>query len=84
MPTLFEKWGVKNVNNGIISAHGDKCYLYRDRWEKNGIEFHKGVALYLLTYISPFSKESRETADGWVDPAKWVEDNYERFFGAIS
>jgi hypothetical protein len=65
---------------GIVSAHGDKCYGYRMAWEKAGVPFHHGVAIYFLTYIHPFSGEARETPNGeWVDPKKWVADNYERF-----
>jgi hypothetical protein len=64
---------------GYIVAHGDKCYSYRQAWEEAGIPFEHGVAIYLLTYISPFSSESRETTQGWVKPVDWVIDNYERF-----
>ena len=60
-------------------AHGDKCYTYRDVWDEHGIPFPHGVAIYFLTYIAPYSKESRETEQGWVDPYKWVIANYERF-----
>jgi hypothetical protein len=64
---------------GMIVAHGDKCSQYRERWNAVGIPFEHGVAIYLLTYLSPYSKESRETANGWVDPYKWVIDAYPRF-----
>jgi hypothetical protein len=59
-------------NCGIVRAHGDKGYGYRYFWEEKGIPFHKGMALYLLSYIRPFSKTCRETEKGWVDPGKWV------------
>jgi len=65
---------------GMIAAHGDKCYGYRDQWAKAGIPFEHGVAIYLLTYISPFSHEVRESDSGkWVAPDGWVKDNYVRF-----
>jgi len=64
---------------GMITAHGDKCYGYRAEWDAAGIPFEHGVAIYLLTYCSPYSKESRETEEGWVDPWRWVIANYERF-----
>ena len=57
------------LNEGIISAHGDKCYSYRDTWAKAGIPFEHGVAIYLLTYMKPWCNE----ADNWV------VDNYSRF-----
>lgn len=64
---------------GLITAHGDKCDTYKDRWEKYGIPFHHGVACYLLTRIEPWSKEVRQTEDGWIDPGEWVANNYNRF-----
>lgn len=65
--------------NGLITADGDKCYGYRSEWEKNNIPFHHGVAIYLLTNISPFSKEVRDTKKGWVAPKEWVIQNYNNF-----
>lgn len=64
---------------GLITAHGDKCYSYKDEWESHNIPFPHGVAIYLLTYVKPFSKEVRETNNGWVDPKQWVIDNYQKF-----
>lgn len=64
---------------GVISAHGDKAYGYRILWEEQGIPFHHGVAIYLLSYFSPYSKEVRETENGWVDVKTWVINNYDRF-----
>ena len=72
-----------DCNAGIISAHGDKCYSYRDLWEKAGIPFEKGVAIYLLTYIKPYSLMVRETINGWVDPATWVKDNAKQFLNLL-
>lgn len=64
---------------GIISAHGDKCYSYRTTWDKAGIRFPQGVAIYLLSYIEPFCQEVRHTKNGWVSPGDWVTNNYNRF-----
>lgn len=64
---------------GIISAHGDKCYQYRDTWNKAGVPFEHGVALYFLTYLRPWSEEVRDTNTGWVKPDVWVIDNYPKF-----
>ena len=68
-------------NRGIISAHGDKFYSYRNRWEKAGIHFFHGCMIMMLTYIPPFSKETRDevVCGKWVDPANWVINNYKRF-----
>ena len=66
-------------NRGLISAHGDKCYTYREQWQKAGLAFEHGVAIYLLTYLQPWSKEIRETENGWVAPVDWVMENKDRF-----
>lgn len=65
--------------NGIIVAHGDKCYGYKNKWEKAGIPFYHGIAIYLLSYIHPFSNESRDVNGTWVPVDQWVIDNYNRF-----
>lgn len=72
--TLSEMWCT-----GIISAHGDKCYGYQMVWEDAGIPFVHGVAIYLLSYVAPFSAEVRNTDNGFVPVDKWVIDNYQRF-----
>jgi len=64
---------------GIIHCHGDKGYSYRDQWNKGELHFFHGMAIYLLTYLRPFSDEVRETKDGWVDPSRWVLENKDRF-----
>jgi hypothetical protein len=80
LPKFFESVGVSFENNaGIITAHGDKCYSYRGKWSDAGIPFEHGVAIYLLTYVRPFSQECRETENGWKDPCEWVIENYEKF-----
>lgn len=66
-------------HKGMITAHGDKAYSYRDQWERGGLHFFHGVAIYLLSYCKPFSAESRETPAGWVDVGQWVLDNKDRF-----
>lgn len=57
--------------SGLIAAHSDKCYQYRDYWEQEDICFNHGSMLYLLSYLPPFSNE--------VDRSKikqWVVRNY--------
>lgn len=84
LPTFFAKVGLDwRGNEGIISAHGDKCYTYREQWEKEGIPFEHGVAVYLLSYCRPFDKESRETINGWVPPVDWVIKAYHERFKVI-
>jgi hypothetical protein len=81
LESFFLKIGIKpeRFNKGIIVAHGDKCYGYEDTWEKAGLHFYHGVAIYLLTYLRPFCDEVRETKQGWVDVSKWIIENKDRF-----
>jgi hypothetical protein len=77
---FLKKMGVKiDWMDGLISAHGDKCYGYRLSFEKAGISFPHGVAIYLLTYFPPWAKEVRETDKGWVPVDKWIIENKDRF-----
>jgi hypothetical protein len=71
-----DKW---EWNCGIVTAHGDKGYCYRDDWEEHDIPFHEGMAVYLLTYMNPWANEVRNTDNGFVDPREWVINNYDRF-----
>ena len=64
---------------GSISADADKCYSYKGRFSNANIPFEHGVAIYLLTYYRPYSKEVRETPNGWVDPCDWIIKNYPKF-----
>lgn len=80
LPSFFAAVGVGwDGNAGIIRAHGDKAYGYKWEWEEGGLHFFHGVAIYLLTYVRPYDKESRETPKGWVDPKVWVLENKDRF-----
>lgn len=80
LATFLHNVGVDSeYSKTLPSAHGDKCYSYRIFWESHNIHFFHGVALYLLTYCYPFSKECRETDKGWVSPVDWVIMNKDRF-----
>ena len=75
--TFCKNAGIKCYD--VISAHGDKCYGYKRMWKEKGIPFEHGVAIFLLTYLKPHCDDVRETKAGWVDPADWVIQNYEKF-----
>lgn len=82
LPAFFEKCGIDMMARcpGIISAHGDKgsCYLFN--WNKAGIHYFHGMAIFLLSYCKPYSDEVRESKSGkWVNVEQWVIDNYPRF-----
>jgi hypothetical protein len=70
-----EDVAVVNINHFSV-AHADKCYGYRRLWEKNNVPFNKGVMIYLLSYLFPYSDTVRETVKGWVSPDSWVIDQY--------
>ena len=77
---FFENVGVEiDYHSGLITAHGDKCYGYEHIWTENEIPFRYGVAIYLLSYMKPFSDEVRDTENEWVYPDIWVITNYLRF-----
>jgi len=81
LPDVFKKAGIHiDYHQGVITAHGDKCYGYKSQWEEAGIPFEHGVAIYLLTYFNPYASEVRETENGWVEVGEWVAQNYKRFF----
>ena len=77
--TFFNSLGLAGDHSGVIAAHGDKCYQYRDFWSTQNVPFEHGVAIYMLTYEYPYSSECRETEDGWISPHTWVASNYSRF-----
>lgn len=58
---------------GIITAHGDKAYGYKDQWKKAGIPFGRGVLLFLLTY----TKELGDTPKH--ESCEWVIANYQKY-----
>lgn len=61
----------------MIAADGDKCYSYKDGWEKKGVPFNRGCAIYLVSKMHPYSENCRDTANGWVAPADWVLSVYD-------
>lgn len=69
----------KEFSYGMATAHGDKASTYRLDWEKAGVPFNHGVAIFLLSYLRQYRPEVRNTPSGWVDVGQWVIDNYNRF-----
>jgi hypothetical protein len=60
--------------DGVISAHGDKGYGYRQKWEEAGIPFCRGMMLYLLGRLHPFAGTFEQP-----NVCQWVIENYHRF-----
>jgi len=80
LETIFNNLNLNYSHHcGIIRCHEDKAYSYRNLWEKEGIHFFHGMAMYLLSYVLPYSEECRDTELGWVPVELWVIDNYDRF-----
>lgn len=74
---FFKKIGIpQDGNAGIISAHGDKGYQYREAWKAAGIPFEHGMAVFLASYCRPYSDEVRQTSSGWVNTDSWVVEKY--------
>ena len=63
---------------GIIGAHGDKAYGYKDQWDDAGIHFARGVLLFLLTY----TKELGDTPKH--ESCEWVIANYQKYLPYIA
>lgn len=81
-PAFFAALGLPaDKYMGLISAHGDKCYSYNDQWIDAGIPFEHGVAIYLLTYIAPWSKTARPdpSENKYINPGQWVISHYPVF-----
>lgn len=68
---VFDKNLDESGFGGVISAHGDKAYGYKNKWVNAGIPFNHGVAMFFLTYTDIVDEE--------VDTCQWVIDNYFKF-----
>lgn len=79
--TIFRKVGINTniYSRGIVSAHGDKCYSYKQLWSEYNIPFHHGVAIYLIGRCNPFRQETSQDGVYFCDIDKWVVKNYKRF-----
>ncbi len=62
---------------GLVRAHGDKAYGYRDFWKAVGIEFNRGVLIYLLTYTKELGCSPKHMSGAWV------VENYPHYLPAI-
>ena len=69
---------------GLIGTHGDNGYQYKDEWSAAGIPFVHAMAIYLIIYLPPYTKEVRNTDSGFVQPHVWVIENYPRFKNFLS
>ena len=59
----------------IIACDADKCTLYKDIWERNGIPYEHGVMIYLITKMKPYYYEARVK----LTPCEFVIKHYDEF-----
>lgn len=81
--TFYSRLGVSDLSEEeiktLIRGHGGECTIAAYNWAKQGISHAQGAMVYFLTFVHPYRLQVRETAEGWVDPFKWVEMNFDRF-----
>jgi hypothetical protein len=58
---------------GIVGAHGDKAYGYKDKWNEAGIPFEHGVMLFLLSYTREYGDRPKHESH------QWVIENYPKY-----
>lgn len=63
---VFDKTADDMWCGGIVSAHGDKAYSYKDEWKEAGIPFARGVLLFLLTYTKLIGDYPKHKSVDWV------------------
>ncbi len=60
---------------GNFVSSGDKYRQYFMLWEHNNVPYFHGAAMYHILELI-FPDEARHTTNGWVDPWRWVIENY--------
>jgi hypothetical protein len=67
LPRIFENFKLNyEPYEGCVTAHGDKCYQYKDEWEAAGIHFFHGCALYMLSFDTTYMTYPRNKVCDWV------------------
>jgi len=82
LANFFRSAGVE-YNESILDKAKEGTQ-FKAKWRDAGVPYEHGVAIYLLTYVEPYSTEVRVTPQGWVAPEDWVVKNYfGRFKGKL-
>lgn len=70
--------GIKDTS--LLLPHSDKAEQYKGFWEKNGIPYHFGLTMYLLSY-GILKSDERTTKDRTIDEwvLQMVLENYHHF-----
>lgn len=74
---VFGKTANEMFCGGMVSAHGDKTYGYKNEWAKAGINKYRGTLLYLLSC----TKERGETPKHMAE--EWVIENYSKYLPSL-
>ncbi len=61
-----------HMHSGLITAHGDKASCFQHDWEKGGVPFEHGVAIFFLWW----SRRYRPEVPNHLDLRQWVVENY--------
>lgn len=81
MPVVAERLGINPVLvKGMEVSDGDKTEQYRDRWESAGLDYRIAAVVYCFSKVPPYSQTCRQTQNGFVEPVRWVIDNYKLFY----
>lgn len=64
------------MNSNMVVAHGDKGGGYSSLWGEQGIPFHRGMLIYLLTYTKAMDAEKHKSCE-------WVIENYPKYLPMI-
>lgn len=59
-------FGISLSDGGLISAVSNKGYGYKRAWEETGINFNRGMLLYLLTYTDERGDWPKSKSKEWV------------------
>lgn len=70
---VFGKTADEMWCGGIVSAHGDKAYGYKDQWKKADVPFKHGVLIFLLSYTSELGDRPKH------ESSEWVIENYPKY-----
>jgi len=64
----------------LLKQYGYKAYNYKTYWEDKGIPFERGLMLFLLSKIEPFSGTVGKVGDTYVREEEWVVEMYQKNF----
>lgn len=80
LSTFLEKNGIDPLyDKGLIRVFGTRCQEYREFWKLRGIPFVHGLAIYMISKLSPYEEEVQHSHGQGITTYQWVYLNYDRF-----